>query len=206
MKNRMLLLGLSLLSMAVLIAVGIGWLRGYEPVSGRQGDVAVAALPTPLNRLPSALAAYEALKPWASEWAADYRLVSANLTIDVVAQQSPGWSFILYSAKRERLVSVLVSPSEIRVLREQGVLYPPRLIGDEAWKEDASAVLLSWWQARGGHQWTAMEATKVILTLRQEKSGYPVWKLICLGTEGTVLDSWYLRADNGAIIDAPEAP
>ena len=205
MKHRLLLLGVSLLSTAILIAVGIGWLRGQTPRVSAV-DPAVEGLPVPLNRMPSALSAYGALQSWAVKWAEDYKLVSANLELQVGSGQVSGWSFILYSPKKGKLVSVLVAPAEIRVLREQSALYPPRVVETSAWTYDAPSVLASWWAARGKAHWQEMEADKLLLTLRQTKEGYGLWKLVCLNAEGEVLDAWYVRADNGEVIDSPSAP
>ncbi len=205
MKHRLLLLGISLLSTAILIAVGIGWLRGNVPVVNTV-DPAVAELPVPLNRIPSARAAYQALEGWASGWAADYTLVSANLEMKIPTEEVGGWSFMLYSAKKGKLISVLVSSDEIFVLREQSALYPPREVETATWTYDAPSVLAGWWKARGQAHWREMEVDRVILTLRQDRAGYGLWKLICLNAGGKVLDAWYVRADTGEVIDSPSAP
>ncbi len=205
MKHRLLLLGISLLSTAILIAVGIGWMRGSVPAISTV-DPAVAKLPVPLSRISSARAAYQALEEWASSWASDYAMVSANLEMKVPTEEIGGWSFMLYSAEKKKLVSVLVSDAEIRVLREQEVLYPPHPVETGAWQEDAPALLLSWWEAKGKAHWGEMEAQRLILTLRHDRAGYDLWKLVCLNAGGKVLDVWYVRADTGEVIDSPSAP
>ncbi len=205
MKHRLLLLGISLLSTAILLAVGIGWLRG-TPSTSTVASSAVEGLPAPLNRLPSALSSYGALQPWAREWAEDYALVSANLEMKVASGEVGGWSFMLYSAQKGKLVSVLVSSAEIRVLREQSALYSPRKVETAAWAYDAPSVLAGWWKVRGQTHWREMEVERVILTLRQDRAGYGLWKLVCLNAGGKVLDAWYVRADTGEVIDSPSAP
>ncbi len=153
MKNRLFLLGISLLSTAILIAVGIGWLRGDLAAPKGGAAIEVASLPSPLNRLPSSLTTWQALHSWAQTWADDYALVSTNTVLDVAGESALGWSFVLYSARQQQLVSLLVSPTEIRLLHKQPALYRPRLVDVERWQYDGTSVLAAWWEERAKAHW-----------------------------------------------------
>ena len=192
MKGKLLFLGLGLLATALLIALALSWLQqGNTPSSGGE-----TALPQPLNQPQTARQAYTVLQQWSSTWAEDAGPVALSYSFQRDAQEAGGWSFQLYSPSRRRLANVLVTGSEVWVLREQAALYPQEILAPEDWPVDSDTILTTWWNEWGRTLWQHSRPQSMTLHLGR-RAGLVTWQVSLLGKDGQILDFRELRAATG---------
>jgi hypothetical protein len=200
MKGKLLLLGLGLLSTALLIALGLSWLRASTEGETLQG-APQGRLPEPFASLPSARQAYSTLEKWASSWATDASLVALSCTVQREAQQPANWSFQVYSPSRQQIANVLVEGQQVWVLRELSALYPQTPFPMALWTTDSTVILENWWTGRGQALWGNPQAQTLSLHLGLRPDGLLTWQVTLLSQEGQVIDFQAWRADTAAQLD-----
>jgi len=181
MKGKLLLLGLGLLSTALLVALALSWLR-----TGAEGGNIQATLPDPLAALPSAKQAYSTLEKWLPSWAEDAVVVAFSTTIERTAKDPAGWTFQVYSPGRQQIANVLVEGQQIWVLRELAALYPQEALPLDNWRVDSDTALKSWWNERGELFWDKSQTVTVHMGRRPD--GGLLWKITLLNEQGDVID------------------
>jgi len=192
MKNKIWLLGLAMILLAIVAALALGLAKQSNgPVNPGK--------PPALGGTQTAQQAYAALQRWASKWANDTRTiaVSGSLSRDGLGS---GWTFQVYSPKTKKLAIVMVKEDEVTVVREQRALYPQQTMSIDAWKLDSEALLAHWWQERGYVTWANPDAHTVYLNLSAREQGLLSWKLSVINPEGDLLEFWEARADTGETI------
>jgi hypothetical protein len=199
MKDRLLLLGLGLIGLAVLIVLGLSWLQP-RPSTG----VERRSLPVPLAQLPEAQEAYATLQQWSPSWAEDAGMVNAGLAVPIKsAHDGAGWSFQVYSPGKKRLATVLIMGREVRELQQRSTPYRQQTLPADGWSISSAAVLRDWWQARGAQLWEEAPTGTLHLHLGRRRGGAITWQVIVQDAEGQLLDFWEVDAQTGAVIDAP---
>ncbi len=202
MKERLLLVGLGLIGLAVLIALGLSWLQPAPTPRSGGVSASTSVLPAPLRALPPAREAYAVLiQQWGPPWnAADAGVVSLSATIAQQDRGTPGWSFQLYAPAGGRIGTVLVQGQGVQELQSQRSPYTQTLLDPEAWIADSPEVLEFWWAAGGRQMWQASENATLSLHLGRRKSGALTWQLVLLSEDGQVVDVWEYDAQTGARI------
>ncbi|MFP4394363.1 MAG: PepSY domain-containing protein [Anaerolineales bacterium] len=141
--------------------------------------------------------AYQALQPWAEQWASDTQFVAVSTSRLKTEAHSGGWSFQAYSAAQNKLAIVLVQPDKIWVLREKNALYQQRPIDIDAWQVDSDQILKRWWETRGASLWAYNIAHSLYMHLGEREDGRLVWQINVLSTGGELLESWEVDARTG---------
>ena len=191
MRRKFWLLGLATVLLAIATALFISFIRPGTSTTTMYGP------PPELGGGKSAREAYQALQPWAQQWASDTQFVAISTSRLKSETESSGWSFQAYSAAQEKLAIVLVQPDKVWVLREKNALYKQRTIDIEAWQVDSEQVLNRWWRTRGASLWAYNVAHSLYIHLGERENGELVWQINVLSTEGELLESWEVSAQTG---------
>ena len=196
MKGKFLLLGLGLLSTALLIALGVSWLHagvsGGSPASLNPVGTGGSA---PMSNTQTAHEAYTTLSQWLSGWAQDGIVVALSCTFQKEDKSPVGWTFQVYSPTSQQLANVLIEGSDIWVLRELAALYPQQPLALDTWGMDSSAALDTWWAGRGQLLWSQPQAQTLALHLGTRPEGGLTWQVTLLSAEGKVIDFQEIPAD-----------
>ncbi len=208
MRSKLWLVGLGMILVAVLIALGVAMFQSYAPI-GRANS---PSLPPTVGGQ-SAQRAYAALQTWTSDWAPDAEVVAVSASLSSsavdVAKES-GWTFQVYSPKSRRLAIAVVRGNEVLVLREQAALYRQQTLDLAGWEVDSDVLVSHWWREMGGHAvWTMSQARTLSLRLgrpgrtRQtsmDTSPPILWQLSVISDQGDLMAFWEARADTGETI------
>ena len=204
MRSKFWLVGLGMILLAVLVALGVVVFQTYTPV-GRASPP-----PPPPVGGQSARMAYAALQTWVKDWAPDAGIVAmssslSSSTVDAVKES--GWTFQVYSPQSRRLAIAVVRGNEVLVLREQRALYKQQMLDLEAWEVDSDVLLSHWWNEMGGHAvWAMPQARTLSLRLGhrgQMDAEHPrvtSWQLSVINDQGDLMAFWEARADTGETI------
>ncbi len=196
MKSKFLLLGLGLLSTALLIALGVSWLRAGvssgSPANLNPGSTGGSA---PMSNTQTAREAYATLNQWLSGWAQDGAVVALSCTFQKENESPVGWTFQVYSPASQKLANVLIEGSNVWVLRELTALYPQQALPLDTWAVDSSTVLDTWWAGRGQLLWSQSQAQTLALHLGTRPEGGLTWQVTLLSAEGKVIDFQEIPAD-----------
>ncbi len=194
MRRGLWLLGLGTILLGIATALVISF-------SGAQHPPAVIAgvYPQPGGDR-TAKEAYEALQPWAKQWAEDTKVVAMSTSLFKSESTNLGWSFQVYSPQQHKIAVALVQGDQVWVLREQPALYRQHPINMADWKIDSDEFVSRWWEQRGHNIWSRPGEKSIYLHLGVTKAGVLIWQLNVLSAKGDLIDSWSIRADTGEIL------
>ncbi len=191
MRREFWLLGLVTILLAIATVLFISFVQPGVSTTTMYGA------PPELGSGKTAREAYQAVQPWAQQWASDTQFVAISASRLKTEGQSSGWSFQAYSPTQNKLAIVLVQPDKIWVLREKTALYKQRTIDIDAWQVDSDQVLNRWWETRGASLWAYNVAHSLYMHLRNREDGRLVWQINVLSTGGELLESWEVDARTG---------
>jgi len=179
--RSLLLLGLSLILLAVVVGVVI-FDRLVQPASA-----------TPEASLPGIqLTARQALAPaaeLAGQWQEDARMAAVAAFWSRVGMQLGGqaeWAFQFFSPSTRRLAIITVADGRAQMMRESASPYTVATFSAEEWKVDSDQALQTWWNRGGGTLVSRRPEIDLAMQLRPlDESGQPVWSVVgsTAGTE-----------------------
>jgi hypothetical protein len=179
--RSLLLLGLSLILLAVVVGVVI-FDRLVEPAS-----------PNPEASLPGIqLSARQAFAPaadLAGQWQEDARLAAVSAFWSRVGMQLGGqaeWAFQFFSPSTRRLAIITVADGRAQMVRESVSPYTVATFSAEEWKVDSDQALQTWWNRGGGTLVSRRPEIDLAMQLRPlDEGGQPVWSVVgsTAGTE-----------------------
>ena len=199
MRNKLLLLGIGLIAVALLvIAVSLLSIPA-TPVAGPSRVTQSGKLNPGAGS--TARAAYTSAQTWMQTWADDTQLVAASTTIEYPDVTS-GWTLQLYSPSRRRIAIVLITGDAVELLQEQPALYAQTPITLADWTQDSDAIFERWWQERGGNIWTQPNSKTLLLHLGMSEAGL-AWQITVLDDQGDLKEHQAISASTGNVNASP---
>jgi hypothetical protein len=178
--RSLLLLGLSLILLAVVVGVVI-----FDRLVQPTGPLPAASLPA------IQLTAREALAPaaeMAGQWQEDARMAAVSAfwsRVGILWGGQAEWAFQFFSPSTRRLAIITVVNGRARMVRESASPYMVTTFSAEEWNVDSDQALQTWWNRGGGALVSRRPEIDLAMQLRPlDESGQLAWS-VAGSTAGT---------------------